>query len=176
MSVHSIYSPPLGLYSPDVIRTSSGKFINVFEPTPDMICIEDIAHSLAHQCRFGGHLPQFYSVAQHSIMCAMHVSSDADRFAALMHDASEAYLLDMPSPIKARLPEYKSIEDNLMRVIAEKFGFEYPLSEAVKQVDRSMLEYEYNGLMQGKMSNYIQCLDFSQAREQFLMMYNDLKK
>lgn len=82
----------------------------------------------------------------------------------------------MPSPIKARLPEYKAIEDNLMRVIAEKFGFEYPLSEAVKQVDRSMLEYEYNGLMQGKMSNYIQCLDFSQAREQFLMMYNDLKK
>lgn len=176
MSVHSIYSPPLGLYSPDVIRTNNGKFVNVFEPTADMICIEDIAHSLAHQCRFGGHLPVFYSVAQHSIMCAMHCANDQDRFAALMHDASEAYLLDMPSPIKARLPEYKSIEDTLMRTIAYKFDFPYPLPEAVKQVDRSMLEYEYNGLMMGRMSAYIQVLDIEQARTKFLLMFNDLKK
>jgi len=97
------------LYTPDCIRTYTGRFVNVFQPTPEMICIEDIAHSLSNQCRFGGHLAQFYSVAQHSINCAGLVSS-AHTKAALLHDSSEAYLMDIPSPIKAKMPEYKKIE------------------------------------------------------------------
>ncbi len=134
------------LYTPDCIRTVSGIYVNVFDPKPEMFVIEDIAHSLSHQCRFGGHPVEFYSVAQHSVMCAMFIGEE-NRLAALLHDASEAYLLDIPSPIKVRLPEYKAIEDNLMRVIAQKFGFAYPLNPEVKMVDKQMLEWEWKHLI-----------------------------
>lgn len=128
------------LYTPDCIRTYTGKFINVFEPTPDMIDIEDIAHSLSMQCRFGGHLKQFYSVAQHCLTASYYEKS----LDMLLHDASEAYLLDIPSPIKKRLPDYKKIEDNLMLCIADKFGFEYPLRKEVKEIDVAMLQFEWD--------------------------------
>jgi 5'-deoxynucleotidase YfbR-like HD superfamily hydrolase len=136
------------LYTPDCIRTYTGRFVNVFQPTPEMICIEDIAHSLSQQCRFGGHLAQFYSVAQHSLNCASLVSS-AHAKAALLHDASEAYLMDIPSPIKAKMPEYKKIEHDLMIVIAQALGFAYPLSDEVKQIDKEMLELEWQALAVG---------------------------
>lgn len=57
------------LYTPNCIRTFTGIYMNVFDPTDEMICIEDIANALSHQCRFAGHLPNFYSVAQHSVQC-----------------------------------------------------------------------------------------------------------
>lgn len=136
------------LYTPDCIRTYTGRFVNVFQPTPQMICIEDIAHSLSNQCRFGGHLAQFYSVAQHSINCAGLVSS-AHAKAALLHDASEAYLMDIPSPIKAKMPEYKKIEQDLMMVIAQALGFTYPLSDEVHRIDKTMLELEWEALVMG---------------------------
>lgn len=116
------------LFTANCIRTFTGKYMNVFEPTEDMICIEDVAHALSNQCRFGGHLPKFYSVAQHSLMCC-EMATPERKLEALLHDASEAYLLDVPKPIKQRLSNYKEIEDNLMRLIAKKFGFQYPLSE-----------------------------------------------
>lgn len=109
------------LYTPDCIRTFTGIYMNVFEPTPEMICIEDIAHSLSMQCRFGGHLPEFYSVAEHSWHCSLMVANE-HKLAALLHDASEAYLLDIPRPIKHRLNNYKKIEDNLMNIIAKNLG------------------------------------------------------
>lgn len=136
------------LYTRDCIRTVSGIYMNVFEPTPEMVCIEDIAHALSKQCRFGGHLPRFYSVAQHSVAC-MNNAEPAERLAALLHDASEAYLLDIPSPIKKRLANYNEIEEGLMRVIAEKFGFGWPLAAAVKDLDRKELEWEWHALMLG---------------------------
>lgn len=131
------------LYTPDCIRTFSGQYVNVFDPDPDTILIEDIAHALSRQCRFGGHLPKFYTVAQHSVLCAVSVPSE-HALAALLHDAGEAYMLDIPSPIKNRLPEYKKIEDNLMQVIAKKFGFQYPLHEEVKKADKMLLEWEWD--------------------------------
>ncbi|MFC4230550.1 hypothetical protein ACFOW1_01520 [Parasediminibacterium paludis] len=69
---------------------------------------------------------------------------------ALMHDASEAYLMDIPTPIKAHLPDYKAIENNLMKVIAAKFGFDYPLSKAVKEADTLMLRHEWAAIMLGR--------------------------
>jgi hypothetical protein len=132
------------LYTPDCIRTASGIYMNVFEPTPEMVCIEDIAHALTYQCRFGGHLPTFYSVAHHSLNCSYLIDEPELKLAALLHDASEAYLLDIPRPIKQRLRDYKEIEDGLMRVIANKFGFEWPLHPEVKKVDEIMLQLEWD--------------------------------
>ena len=101
-------------YPINCIRTNTGSFINVFETTPDMIHIEDIAHALSRLPRFGGHLNRHYSVAQHCVMAVKRVKGLENKKAVLLHDASEAYLLDMPSPIKAKMTEYKRHEDKLM--------------------------------------------------------------
>lgn len=136
------------LHTIDCIRTNSGRYLNVFDPNPDDILIEDIAHALSFQPRFGGHLPQFYSVAQHSVLCA-ELCDESAAFDALMHDASEAYLCDIPRPIKKRMPEYKAIEDKLQAVIAAKFGFKYPHSDEVHRVDNIMLQVEWDTYMLG---------------------------
>ena len=141
-----LYTPePTGLYTPDRIRTYTGRYIDPLNPTPEDIHIEDIAHALSHQCRFGGHTTLFYSVAEHSLDVLSRVN--ADRLAALLHDASEAYLLDIPSPVKYRLPGYREAEDRLMAVIAEKFGFHWPLSAEVKNADREALVYEWEAFV-----------------------------
>lgn len=162
------------LYTPNCIRTVSGIYVNVFDPRPEMICIEDIAHSLSHQCRFGGHLPDFYSVAQHSVSVSQIVE-ESDRLAALLHDASEAYLVDMPSPIKKGLPNYKMLESNLMKVIARKFGFEYPLTYKVKEADVFALEWEWHTLvLKDTLMSPIRCFDFGEAKALFLDTFNNL--
>jgi 5'-deoxynucleotidase YfbR-like HD superfamily hydrolase len=162
------------LYTSDCIRTFTGIYVNVFEPTPEMICIEDIAHALSMQCRFGGHLPYFYSVAQHSASCCA-IAEPEHKFAALMHDASEAYLLDIPRPIKKRLANYKEIEDGLMKIIATKYGFEYPLHQKVKDVDEVMLEAEWNQIMlqQGSALDY---MDSRRAKEFFMNQFKILAR
>lgn len=162
------------LYTPDCIRTYTGLYINVFEPTLDMICIEDIAHALSMQCRFGGHLPIFYSVAEHSWYCSQLVKEE-HKLAALLHDASEAYLLDVPRPIKKHLSNYKEIEHNLMLLISEKFGFNYPLHNDVKDVDELALITEWNSLMISKSNApFINCLGNKKAEEKFLLTFQKI--
>lgn len=134
------------LFKEKCIRTYTGLYVNVFDPKPEMIDILDIAHSLSNLCRFNGHLPKFYSVAQHSVFCCNNVYNKY-KLAALLHDASEAYLVDIPRPVKIHLINYNQIEDNLMKVIAEKFGFKYPLQKAVKDIDDKMLVSEWECLM-----------------------------
>lgn len=139
------------LFAKRQIRTFTGHYVDVFDPDPATINITDIAHSLSHQCRFAGHLPIFYSVAQHCVMCSDRVEPEF-QMEALLHDASEAYILDLPSPIKkaAELGKFRKVERRLMEVIAQKFNFKYPLSETVKIVDRDMLQIEWDNLMLGK--------------------------
>jgi hypothetical protein len=135
------------LYTPDCIRTVSGKYVNVFDPDPDTFLIGDIAHALSMQTRFGGHLPKFYSVAQHSVQCSFRVVGVENRLTALMHDCSEAYLMDIPSPIKKKLNNYKEIEHGLMLASSKKFSFKYPLPDEVKKIDQDVLQVEWSGLM-----------------------------
>lgn len=163
------------LYEPDCIITHSGLYVNVFDPKPEMFIIEDIAHALAHQPRFGGHLDKFYSVAQHSVLACREPSSFAEELETLMHDASEAYLMDIPSPIKARLSNYKEIEDGLMKVISEVFQFNYPLSDSVKAVDKIMLEKEWSNLVINK-SNSFERWGFLKAKNEFLKAYNECRR
>lgn len=164
-----------GLYTPNCIRTFSGNFVNVFEPIAEMICIEDIAHALSNLCRFGGHLPKFYSVAQHSVLCSNGVD-EKYKLQALMHDASEAYILDVPTPIKKQLNQYKEMEDKLMHLIADKFGFTYPLEEEVKNIDKDMLHFEWHHLMLLKPLDYkFECWSPAIAKEQFIKTFNSLQ-
>ena len=159
------------LYTPDCIRTVSGKYVNVFNPKPEMFCIEDIAHALSMQPRFGGHLPVFYSVAQHSILVSISCPKD-DQLSGLMHDASEAYLMDIPRPIKGRLSNYKEIEHGLMVMLSDIFKFEYPLPESVKRADELMLNREWHEIMLE--DAYCEPMGHRTAKERFLETYNRL--
>lgn len=134
---------------PNTIKTFTGKSFSLLEMDPETITIEDIAHSLSMNCRWGGHTGAYYSVAEHSWR-VFNLVPEEYRLDALMHDASEAYILDMPKPFKEMMPEYQAIEDRLMRVIAEKFAFTYPVPYAVKIVDKQMLEAEWQWFKIGK--------------------------
>lgn len=133
----------------DWIETVSGKKVQFMNIDPDTIDVKDIAHSLANQCRFNGHCSQFYSVAEHSVLVAMRVP-DEHKLAALFHDASEAYLADIPSPVKQFLPDYAMIETGAERAIAEKYGFAYPYDPVIKQADMAQLSVEADLLLQSK--------------------------
>lgn len=155
------------LYKQDSIRTFTGKYVNVFDPDPETICIEDIVHSLSNICRFGGHTQSFYSVAQHCIYVADHLPEEL-KLTGLLHDAAEAYLIDLPNPIKEKMSEYVLIEDKLMRLIAEKFGIIYPFPELVKQADKNALEFEWKGIV---LTDEIICCTPYQAKKIFLNQY-----
>lgn len=131
------------------IQSRSGRYINFVTPDPSVFCIQDIAHALSHTCRFGGHTKDFYSVAQHSVLVSYLVPED-DQFAALMHDAAEAYVGDVPSPLKQLLPEYKAIEKRVENALFEKFGLHDGIPVSVKKADLIMLATEQRDLMQAK--------------------------
>jgi hypothetical protein len=134
------------------LQTVSGRFLNPFEPDPAQIDIGDIARALANVCRFGGHCRTFYSVAQHSVIVSELVEERGgdveDVFAALMHDATEAYLGDMPHPIKHRSPlgkAFKEAEANLEAVLNEHFNIRPGVKE-IKVADRALLATERRAL------------------------------
>jgi 5'-deoxynucleotidase YfbR-like HD superfamily hydrolase len=117
-----------------ILETQSGRFIDVLKPNPNDIRILDIAHALSHQCRFGGHTKHHYSVAQHSVNVSYLVPEE-HALQALLHDATEAYLVDIPTPVKNHLVGYRDIEDNLWKAIAKKYGVSEYMNESVKEAD-----------------------------------------
>jgi hypothetical protein len=130
------------------LQTISGRWVNPFEPDPEQIDIGDIARALSNQCRFGGHCRAFYSVAQHSVHVSELVEARGgdveDVFAALMHDAGEAYLGDMPHPIKHRSPlgaAFREAEAHLEGAIHERFGVKSVVPD-LKPADRALLATE----------------------------------
>lgn len=167
---------PENLYTPNSIRTVSGRYVNIVNLDPHTIDIHDIAHSLSHTPRFGGHLPVFYSVGQHSIG-VYNQCSDLPRelqLQALLHDASEAFIGDMPSPIKQHLPDFKQLEERIMQVIAKKFGFPWPIHPAVKTADREMLETEWHGIMLGNGDPSKYLLSPEYIRQRFVDLFHEL--
>jgi len=112
----------------------------------ECIDIEDIAHGLAFQCRFNGQTSEFYSVAQHSLIVAAIVPPHLYR-AALLHDASEAYLGDVVKPLKGLLHGYKQIEDQLTTRIAEHFDVCFDDYSVIKVADLIALATEKRDLM-----------------------------
>lgn len=141
------------------IETHSGKKMYFLDPQPNMVDIEDIARSLSMQCRFSGHTSSFYSVAEHSIRVANYLFHKnlpcTIILQGLLHDASEAYLLDVPSPVKQCLINYKDIEYVLMATIMDKFGLDWPLSPEVKEADTVMLKNEARQLLPSKGASWV---------------------
>ena len=133
----------------DWMLTATGRQFWPLDPRPEEIDIEDIAHSLAHQCRFAGHCRFFYSVAQHSVLVSKVVPPEHAAW-GLLHDAAEAYLVDLPRPIK-RYSEmgdlYREIEGRLMRVICERFGLSAKEPLSVKFADDVLLMTEKRDVM-----------------------------
>lgn len=116
------------------IRTYTGKYFYPSRVEDLEVDIIDIAHALSNVCRYNGHLNNFYSVAQHCVIVSEHVPEEL-ALTALLHDASEAYLPDMPGPIKRYLPDFIALEEKVERHIFKHFGIDYPLNHIVKAVD-----------------------------------------
>ena len=130
----------------DWFQTATGKQFWPLDPHPDEVCIEDIAHHLANQCRFAGACRAFYSVAQHSVLVSCAVPSEDQKW-GLLHDAAEAYLQDLIRPIKAASAlgeEYRKIEDLVLRAVCEQFGL--PVEEPLADVARAHEGLEAFGL------------------------------
>jgi hypothetical protein len=137
----------------DWIQTYTGKCFHPLDPRADDIDLVDIAHALSGMPRFNMHSSRHYSVAEHSILVACHVAQDDPDprvvLAALLHDASEAYLCDVPRPLKM-IPEmaaYRAMESAVEFVIAAKFGVPWPLPAIVKHHDERALATEYRDLV-----------------------------
>lgn len=130
------------------IQTYTGRKFDPLAPDPEQIVIEDIAHALSNQCRFAGHTKRFYSVAEHSIEVGM-LCSAASKLWGLLHDASEAYLVDLPRPLKRcnDLSNYSKIEARVMEAVCERFGLSMPEPADVAESDNIMLATEASQLM-----------------------------
>lgn len=129
------------------ITTYTGKQFHFLDPQPDEIDIIDIAHHLSLTCRFTGACREFYSVAEHSIRVADIVAYEY-RLHALLHDASEAYLPDLPRPEKADLPKFKEMELVILEAIFKKFVPIYVQGVIeVKLADNILLATEARDLM-----------------------------
>lgn len=116
-----------------------------FDPREDEINIIDIAHALSNICRFSGHTKEFYSVAQHCILVSELCGEY--KLEGLMHDASEAYLSDVPRPVKKMLPDYEVCEKVLQKAIFKKFKLHYPYPISVRLSDEIMLEREHRNVL-----------------------------
>lgn len=131
---------------PPYIYTASGLKYVFSDPDPQSIAIEDVAHQLALTNRWGGCTREPFSVAQHSCLMVEIVKSTELKKIALLHDATEAYIGDMPRPLKVQSPEFRAFEAKAWKAIVQKFGLlvdpEEPLHPEIKKADKLSLKWE----------------------------------
>jgi hypothetical protein len=181
----------------------TGKLIDLISPTLDMVDIQDIAHALSMTCRYGGHAREFYSVAEHSVLASYQVQPEKKvggdgvslSLGLLLHDAAEAYLGDVITPLKRMMPDYEALERKWLGVIAKKFElFEDCWSgwkTSIDLVDRVLLGHEVVALFHPVPEMYwvennlkppampgsiaISCWSPAEARRQFLRRFHELQ-
>lgn len=147
----------------EYITTYTGKYFNPTQLNPDLISIQDIAHALSLICRGNGHVQTFWSVGQHCICCAKEAAarglSDRMVLACLLHDASECYMSDVPTPFKKELPEYQA---------------------QLNEIDHAMLLYDLENLLgevqYGEIPDLQIDLDytvrpFTEVEDEYLMLF-----
>ena len=170
------------------IETASGKKLYFLEPDPDQIDIRDIALALSRIPRFNGHTDRLLTVAEHSWSGARYIQED-EKLNFLLHDAAEAYLCDIPSPIKQVMPQYQALEKTLQQCIEAKFDVDLS-TNLVKYYDLTLLSNEAWHLVKSQGSewpiwNEIKrpavtpefkplCLDPEVARVVFLELFYEL--
>lgn len=174
----------------ETITTYTGVEFAPRRPQPELVLLEDIAHALSLLCRGNGHVKHFYSVAQHSINCAREAQarglSPLVQLACLLHDASEAYLCDIPRPLKATMTEYHRDEARLQGCIEQRY-LPRPLSDedrvAVKAIDDDMLWTELP-LLLGRTdiipaplacAPQLETRPFAEVEQEFLDLYHRLQ-
>lgn len=171
----------------NMITTFTGKHLNPMEPDKEAIDILDIAHALSLICRGNGQVKTFFSVGQHCIHCALEAQargySDRVILACLLHDASECYMSDVPSPFKMFLKDYQETEEKLLNIIYEKFLGETLSGEEaahVNEVDKDMLYYDLKELLgevldrdepQMKTDFSYQVLPFEAVEQRYLELF-----
>jgi uncharacterized protein len=159
------------------IQTYSGIAFDVIDPQPQMISLRDISQSIAHICRYNGHVPTFYSVAEHSVRVAWLLEKkgydDNVVLTGLLHDASEAYVGDMVRPLK-RHPEFgavhQDVEERVAKVVHEALGGIFPHPQPVHDADRAVYDWEVEFIRTGLESGW----DADYARQHFLMLYHNI--
>lgn len=153
--------------TPEWIRTYSGKKFYVFNPKQKDIVIEDIAHSLSLICRFTGHTEDLYSVGQHSLL-VMELCPDEFKLEGLTHDFPEAYITDLATPVKRKMPNYKEYENNLHTAIAKKFHLQFPMPKIIKEIDQEVFQMEWAYLMER--NKKVKSGRFRMEREEFMIL------
>ena len=140
------------------MQTFTGRKFWPLDPRAEEVSIVDIAHSLSNQCRYAGHCKDFYSVAQHSVLVSA-ICDPEDALWGLLHDAAEAYLVDLPRPIK-RFSEigvhYKKAETALLVAISERFHIPVTEPASVKKADNVALMTEKRDLMSQSPEEWIE--------------------
>jgi len=170
----------------DWMQTYTGRQFWPLDARADEVDIVDIAHALSQTCRYGGHCEQFYSVAEHSVLCSLVVPAE-HALQALLHDATEAYLVDVPRPIKRFLGNYEQIEQALAFVIGQHFGVELEhLDPSVKAADNAVLLAEADEIMKPHPAPWcipgepaevsIHCYQPRDAEALFLARYQELTR
>ena len=169
------------------IALRSGKRWHHFDPLPCDVDIEDIAHSLAMQCRWTGHTSRPYSIASHSLhvcdLVANHLGAPEHALSALLHDAAEAYYGDVATPLKRMLPEYKTALALGEDIVAEALGIPSEMPAIVRVADMMALGDEARDLI-GPVPEWVPpkasglpCVDetWREARDRFLERHHALK-
>ena len=162
-------------------HTYTGKIFDPLNVEALEVDIKDIAHALSQVTRYNGHLEQPYTVAQHSLLVADLVENHYKRpdlaIQALLHDASEAYLPDIPTDIKVTLPDFIALENRLHKHIANALGIKYPFDPIVKEVDRLVQGCEvvsfqtWEPWVTPPFSRHLFCMSHKHAESAFLDLY-----
>lgn len=130
----------------DWMQTYTGRRYYPMDPKSEDIDPWDIAHALSFLCRYGGHVSRFYSVAEHCVLMSRAVPEE-DALSALLHDATEAYVVDVPRPVKRYLDNYKDIENRVWGAISTRFGVSSVLPASVLAADNRILLSEKAALL-----------------------------
>jgi 5'-deoxynucleotidase YfbR-like HD superfamily hydrolase len=151
---------------------ATGNLVDPFNIRVEDISIEDIAHHLGRICRFNGAVTGFYSVADHCIKISNRASEE-NKLWGLLHDAAEAYLGDITRPVKQKFKSFvEPVEEEILYVIADKFGLPPMMPQEIIDLDNQILEEELELLEKGRLTGN----PYFTSSKMFLMVFKDLTK